>query len=269
MIARKRLLAAVTLFLCVSCTGEFPAESTHFKVANEQADLEKLIHSLNSIKAWHARNSTGVESALYPGIAGDTLAGDLIPGCHLSEELEHLWGWHDGESAPAPFVWYHDFLTQQQAISARRWLILNPFLAWDPNYIPILSFEGEWYAAYCGDEDGRTGPMVHVFVEDQPRLVAINVTTFMAMMAEVFEQGAVTWEEGSMVEVIGQVKAIHQAHNPGMAFPYFSEESVRVTPPSPTSPDSVADRRPCLSGPRRDTPTTAAARCTRLVRAAG
>lgn len=64
------------------------------------------------------------------------------------------------------------------------------------------------------------GPIIHSFLEDEPRITAINLTTFIATMAEVLESGAVQWENGGMVEDIAKVATIHQAKNPGYAFPY-------------------------------------------------
>jgi len=100
-------------------------------------------------------------------------------------------------------------------------LILNPLVQWDPSYIPILSFEGEWYAAYCGPSSEITGPVIHYYLEDGARVTAINLTTFMASMAQALQTGAVRWINGGMVEDILRVEEIHRANNPGYEFPYY------------------------------------------------
>lgn len=221
--ARSRLTALLALAAIVTggCSGEFPSTGSQIQSAKERADLESLRRSLESIRAWHASNETGLASSLRPGLSTAELEAELPFGkCSLSGELRTIWSWRDGERAELPFVWYHDFLPLEDAKSEYRWLLLNPLVRWDPEYLPILSFEGEWYGAYCGSSAGESGPVIHYFLEDGARVTATNLTTFMAMMAEVFESGAVEWVKGGMVERIGQVRAIHRQYNPGLAFPY-------------------------------------------------
>ena len=108
----------------------------------------------------------------------------------------------------------------QEALSEHDQLNLNPLVQWDPDYIPVFMFEGEWYASYCGPRSGSSGPVVHFFLEDEPRVTHVNLTTFLATMAEALRSGAVKWKNGAMVEDVRQVYLIHQKHNPGYAFPY-------------------------------------------------
>ena len=51
--------------------------------------------------------------------------------------------------------------------------------------------------------------------------MATNLTTFMAMMAEVFSSDAVEWTDDGMVESIKKVREIHRQRNPGLEFPYY------------------------------------------------
>ena len=139
-----RITATLVAFLLCGCSGEFSPDSAHLRSANEKADLEELVQSLESIKAWHSENQTGIAASLRPGLSGPELEPELLFGrCALSDELKTLWAWHDGARTEVPFVWYHDFLPLEDAVSEYRWLLLNPLLRWDPEYIPILSFEGE------------------------------------------------------------------------------------------------------------------------------
>jgi hypothetical protein len=109
----------------------------------------------------------------------------------------------------------------EDAVSEYRWLTLNPLIPWDPNYIPLFSYEGEWYAGYCGKGSNTAGPVVNFFLEDGAMITHINITTFLASMAEAMRTGALTWEDGAMVEDIHEVHRIHQEHNPGYSFPYY------------------------------------------------
>ena len=205
------------------CTGDFAEGNSHLRAAEAAYDGERLVASLDSIRDWHTDNNTGLASALGSGISpasiGQALSGS---GCEATEELEVLWSWHDGAAAnSAPFVWYHDFLSLDDARAELKWLRMNPLVRWDPRYIPILAFEGEWYAAYCGPDAGEAGPVAHYFLEDGPQIVAVNLTMFMATMADAMQTGAVRWHNGAMVEDIRRLHSIHQGNNPGYAFPYF------------------------------------------------
>lgn len=216
----KTILIIIVTSLC-ACTGEFPHDPAHVGAATDAYDTTGLIDQLESIKTWHVENNTGVAARLRPGLSESAFPAKIVTSrCRLTEELKALWSWHDGAPGAVPFIWYHDFLSLEQAISEYKWLVLNPFVAWDPNYIPVLSFEGEWYAAYCGGPPGAAGPVIHYFLEDGARLTAVNLTALMRTMAQAFAADAVTWENGGMVEDLLKVREIHRANNPGYEFPY-------------------------------------------------
>lgn len=219
------IACAAALGLC-GCTGEFPADPGALERAARAYDADALTHSLAAIEAWHVGNDTGLAPRLRPGLAAPTLASrPLVSRCRLNAELAALWSWHDGGRGAAPLVWYHDFLSLDEAVSEYRWLLLAPLVRWDPRYLPVLSFEGEWYGVYCGAGSPLAGPVVHYFLEDSPRIVAVNLTAFMTMMAQAMETGALRWEDGAMVEDIHALSALHQRHNPGHPFPYHVPET--------------------------------------------
>ena len=212
---------AALLVLC-ACSGEFPADTSKFQAAEAGYDAALLTTSLNEIEAWHAKNDTGVAGILRAGRSEASIEEAFTGSdCQPTDELKSLWSWHDGGVSATPFVWYHDFLPLEDALSEYRWLHINPLVRWDPHYIPILSFEGEWYAAYCGPKAGSAGPIAHYFLEDGGRIVSVNLTVFMASMAEAFQSGAIQWKNEGMVEDIQQVHSIHQRNNPGYEFPYY------------------------------------------------
>ena len=137
-----------------------------------------------------------------------------------NDELKMVWSWRNGEQSSAPFIWYHDFLSMEEARSEYKWLLLNPLITWDPNYIPVFTFEGEWYAVYCGAQSKSAGPIVHFFLEDGPRVTYTNITTLLSTMAEALNSGAVSWQNGAMIEEINRIYLIHQEYNSGLQFPY-------------------------------------------------
>ena len=196
------ILIASVLIIC-GCSGEFPSKPAQIRAAVDSYDKQRLRHSLDAIKAWHRANKTGVDSALKPGLSeADLSTKQFTDECRLTEELKALWSWHNGETGPRPFIWYHDFISLEEAVSEYRWLTLNPLEKWDPHYVPIMSFEGEWYGAYCGALSEVAGPIIHYYLEDGARVTARNLTTFMATMSQVLDAGAVKWINGAMVEDI-------------------------------------------------------------------
>lgn len=208
------------LCLC-SCSGEFPADVAKIRAAEQAYDPELLVKSLNEIEAWHIEHDTGVASTLGAGRNASSIVTEFTTSeCRPTQELQVLWSWRDGGSA-LPFVWYHDFLPLDEALSEYRWLRLNPLVQWDPRYIPIFSFEGEWFAAYCGVAANGAGPIVHYFLEEEPRIAYVNLTAFMASIAEALRNNAVRWDNGAMTNDIAKMQIIHQKFNPGYAFPYY------------------------------------------------
>ena len=216
------VLSIVAAIVLCGCDGQFPTDTAKLQAAETRYDAALLTNSLDAIVAWHATNQTGVTG--YLG-AGKSIASieQAFKGsdCKPTEELKTLWSWRDGGIGATPFVWYHDFLPVDDALSTHKWLRINPLVRWDRRYIPILAFQGEWYAAYCGPDAVNAGPIAHYFLEDDPRIVSVNLTVFMAGMAEAMRSNAVQWKDGAMVDDIHQMHSIHQRQNPGYPFPYY------------------------------------------------
>lgn len=219
---RLTIAYGLAVFTLCGCTGEFPTGAQQLQAAKKAYDSQLLIRSLDEIEAWHVAHDTGVAGILKRGRSASSIAEEFSQTeCVPTEELKTFWSWNDGAIGPTPFVWYHDFLPLEEALSEYQSLLLNPLVQWDPRYIPILAFEGEWYAAYCGAGVGAAGPIVHIFLEDEPRIAYVNLTTFMASMSEMLRSGAIEWKNGAMVEDIQKVYSIHQKYNRGYDFPYY------------------------------------------------
>ena len=223
----ERIIATavfLTAFL-TGCEGEFPTNSTQHQKAEKAYDSERLKRSLADIEAWHNEFKTSLTNSLREGISVmsiETAFSDQE--CKPNDELKVLWSWRNGENSPLPFVWYHDFLSMEEAQAEYKGLLLNPLIRWDPNFIPVFTFEGEWYAHYCGPGSDIAGPVVHFFLEDEPQVTHTNMTTFLSSMAEALQSGAVSWKNEAMVDDIGKIYRIHQKHNPGLTFPYYVPE---------------------------------------------
>ena len=210
------------VFLVAACSADPAATELQFRLASERSDNEVLLAGLEQIKVWHQNNATGLDSKLGTGVSTQTINRVLEDiDCRPTDELSALWSWHDGATHVAPFIWYHDFLSLEDAVSGRWMLRLATLPRWDGRLIPVFEFDGEWYATYCAAEGMAGAPIVHVSLEDEPRVAYINLTTFIVTMAQAMNQGAVRWEGDAMVEDIHELHRIYQAHNPGYAFPYY------------------------------------------------
>jgi len=185
-------------------------------------DLD-IAGALDRILAWHEANRTDIPAALKPGLPRQAaLAAFEDMPCRPTEELLQLWAWHDGaDQAEAPFIWYLDFLSAGRAIEAYRSLAANPLFGWPADWIPVFTFEGEWYFTVCGTEMQPAAPVGFYFPENGEAVYTYtSLSAMLETSAAYLERGAVVWD-GGMVEDIRRVFEIHQELNPGAQFPYF------------------------------------------------
>lgn len=221
-ILRPFLPALIALLWLGGCEGEFATTDAQLRTAGQNHDAGRMERALATIRDWHAARETGLARRLRPGADPAAIAAAFAgEPCQPTEALEILWRWHDGEDAAQPFVWYHDFLSHAEAAAEYRSLRRDPLIRWDPHYVPVFVFEGEWYAAYCGPRSRRAGPLVHYFIEDEPRVAYVNLMTYLETQAAALDSGAVSWRDGAMHDDIGAISRLHRRHNPGLAFPYY------------------------------------------------
>jgi hypothetical protein len=193
-----------------------------------------MVGALGDIEPWHSDHDTGLVDDLNPGASGEELKATFSSlGVQPTEELTFLWSWHDGETSEHPLIWYHDFLSAQEAAEEYRSLNRHPLIRWDRRFLPVFSFQGEWYAVYCAAQPIEAGPVVHFILEDEPRIAFANLTTMITTMAEVFRSGAVVWdsENQAMSDDVVAIAKIHAQRNPGYSFPYFVDDSLTLPGP--------------------------------------
>lgn len=218
----QTIISLVLFIILTGCEGQFLTTHKELRAAEDAYDRELLRASPIEIEAWHVRNETGLLDSLRDGVKVSSIVDDFkSTNCELTEEMKELWSWRNGETGSVPLVWYHDFLSLDEAMAEYNSLTRHPLISWDPNFIPLFTFEGEWYAGYCSRGKSNAGPVVLYSLEDEPRVAYINITTFLASMAEAMRTGAVTWKEGSMIEDIHEVRRIHKKYNPDYPFPYY------------------------------------------------
>ncbi len=187
--------------------------------AVRHSDPTALIESAEALRRWHAERGTGIR--LNPGI--DERSLELTVGgvpCTLPEELLTLWRWHDGESSEG-FVWYHEFVSVREAIDEFGALRRAPRSRWRRDWFPVLRFQDEWFFVECAQVPSAASPVMHFFVEDEPRYAFVNLTTMLQTMAEAARTGALAVDEdGNVRDDVAAIAAIHRRLNPGASFPY-------------------------------------------------
>ena len=218
----KHALIVATALLSVSCAepNEAPALSdAHRANATATADLALLSDALESIRRRHGEVDSGL---LLNDAASDAALNDAEArlGCRLPLELRSLWQWRNGEQSDL-FIWYHRFLPLEAALIERDELLSSTFaVRRGRNWVPVFDFEGEWYAVECSDVAELASPVVHFFIEDDPRIAYANLTTFMQTMAQGMTDGAITWDGSAWRANTRLLSTIHSARNPGIRFPY-------------------------------------------------
>ena len=199
---------------------DFSLDDSQWTLANEQADLDELLNSLEAIAAWHVASDTGISfQAPLPDTEYSTLVQEFP--CSLPREAEALWRWKDGESTDY-FVWYHGFLPMQEAIEQYKYLRSEPIFGWREAWIPMFQFQDEWYFVECTKDPGIGSPVVLYFSESGPSYAYTNLTKYMKTMAVAMDRGALTWEENwwSDDDEVGSLAAIHSELNELASFPY-------------------------------------------------
>jgi cell wall assembly regulator SMI1 len=226
---RRPFTLSIRLFLiglagaCMSGDSGFLSQvsETQRAQAEAQTDLLRLVAALDEIAAFHTTHQTGL--ALEPPLSEAELeAAIAVFPCRLPDELKTLWRWHNGETTDY-FIWYHRFLSVEAAIAQYQALLAAPvpdWMRWPETWIPVFEFEGEWYAVECGPAAVAGTPVIHYFIEDEPKVAYVNLTQYMATMAAVLRAGAVQWNGNWWDDDPAALAAIHAQFNPGVPFPY-------------------------------------------------
>ena len=221
------MLIVVSLSACnIHITN--PITDEHRTRAEETFKPTTLTSSLEQILLWHQTNQTYIVPALNPGIDEAAIQQKFadLP-CQPTEELIELWAWHNGTDDVAhPFIWYHNFLSVEEAIAEYESLTANPLIGWPEHWIPIFEFEGEWYFVECYEQPRQASPVGFFFLEDPDAIYAYSsLTKMLETSATWFNRNAVTWnsDQQGMEEDLKMLFEIHQALNEGAQFPYYVE----------------------------------------------
>lgn len=198
-------------------------DEVDMKIASDAGDISELREALEAIERRHLANETGIQ--LNQGAKSEDIVQlEKELQCKIPKELAEIWEWRNGEST-ANFIWYHRFLSVEEALSQYQELTSHEWSLWQPDWIPVFEFEGEWYGVKCDEERRTASPVVFYFIEDEPHIAYVNLTRYMRTMAKAMEQGALSWGGIAWEEDVHRLHDIFSELNPGMEFPYFVPEN--------------------------------------------
>ncbi len=205
-------------------------QMNHYQNASDNYNKNLLIKSLDGIYNWHLQNRTPLsgQANLYVPVNEIRKFFDGA-SCSPNMETQTLWSWGNGFKIEFPFIWYHNMLSFDQSKIERQELLDDPNIEWHENWIPIFSFEGEWYFVECSlidDIANVASPVYFYFLEDSPRLAYTNLTKMMETFDTAFKRGIIKYRpsEIELKEDIMSLSALHSDFNKNLKFPYYVEQ---------------------------------------------
>ena len=189
------------------------------QAAAAEFEPEILTSALATIKDFHAINNTGL-ILNPPASQAEIDTAESAFGCRIPRELNILWRWHNGESTEK-FIWYHRFLSSENAVREYRELTSAPDSTWKKEWIPVFEFEGEWYGVECAGQQAAASPVVFYFVESGESVAYTNLTRYMQVMANAMEKNVLGWSDDWWVDNVQGMADTHGLFNKEIPFPYY------------------------------------------------
>lgn len=167
-----------------------------------------LIDSLNHILEWHQKNDTPAARQIQPGLSEEEIAMRLkaVPFKMPSEFVE-LYRWRNGiawdaqkEGEDVSFFEYHHFLPLNEALDAFQssYSIMKEFYEltdWVPTFQDPA---GDGYGVSGGPRGTDQAPVVFLFEGEGVQVVFDSLAKMMETVAQAFDEGVMTWQEGEM-----------------------------------------------------------------------
>lgn len=192
---------------------------------NDPARMDAAVERLD---AWLVAHNPKVASSLQPGLdSAAATARAEAAGCPLPREVVELLQWHDGMPADTdlPVVWYHRFMSLEDAFERRRTYRGPALRALSPlphDWLPLFEFQGEFFFTRCGARP--IAPVWHWSGEEPEfRLVHESLADMLETTATAYERGALSMadpEEGITDMDVRRMHDVYVELNPGGTFPY-------------------------------------------------
>jgi HEAT repeat protein len=204
--------------------------------------MSSLTDALDQIETWLVKNQPEVALGLQPGLTREEI-NEIIQDFpfQLPEVLYEFYGWHNGCTQFGYVIpFYDNFYSLQESLS-----VYQDYLSWDskwnPRWLPILDYNGDYrYAVVVGED---TAPVWYIDPECGVEEIRWNsLTNLMEAVAECYEVSAYYLNEDGYVEEDKQrVAEIQRQHNYQGTQEYTSDESYNPYPPSVAGQVNLSD----------------------------
>jgi len=182
-----------------------------------------LLSQLNGIFEWHEKSNPNIANSLNPGlsqIAFKKIEHEL--GYNLPLDLRTLYSWRNGSSSAGQWIWYHRFVSIEEAIGLRE--KANREFSWLDKYLPFLEFENEYIFIDLESNSRGNSPVFLAFPGMEFVQFYTSVTSLFTTSLNLLECPnlvEVELETNSLiVEDKKKVKEIYDLSNQHTVFPY-------------------------------------------------
>lgn len=191
-------------------------------------DAKELKGALQSMLNWHETHHSKASTALQSGLSRNEIISRLQRiECNPPEEYLILYEWRNGTSNDDhPLLWYHSFMSIERALAERKTMIKLLGPSWKSTWLPIFSYEGEYYFIDCPLESAVALPVYYFFLEEPEITYAyVNLTTMIKTAEELMRSDVVSLQNNFAFDNIGvnAIYEVYRKHNKGTKFPYAIE----------------------------------------------
>ncbi|AFY42406.1 HEAT repeat domain-containing protein [Nostoc sp. PCC 7107] len=197
--------------------------------------MSLLTDALDRIETWLVKNQPEFALSLAPGLTRQEIDAivENFP-YRLPEELYEFYGWHNGCQYGYIVPKFDNFFSLQEAL---KWYadFLSWGFDWNPHWLTILDFNGDYrYAVVTGEDSAPIW-----FIDPEGCIKEIrwdSLTDLMLATAECYETGAYYFDdEGYIKEDKQKVAEIHRKYNYRGRETSTTNESYNPEPPTVAS----------------------------------
>lgn len=126
----------------------------------------KIITMLERLVGYTSIISPDLPNLLQPGLSPEQIYHIAPIPYKLPKEVLMLYQWHNGthqdpDKPEQPLFYYHTFMPIQEAYEVYQWKMQfnkeENDQIFEPRLFPLFTFQGEYYATWCSDEEQESG----------------------------------------------------------------------------------------------------------------
>jgi hypothetical protein len=188
--------------------------------------MSALTDSLDHILEWHRKYDTPVARLIQPGLSEDEIVEKLkVVPFKMSREFIELYKWHNGVpleqgKAAASFFEYHCFLPLDEALAdfEMSYPIVQEFYELTDWVMVFRDPASDGYGLSGGAVPSDAAPVVFLFEGEGVQVVFDSLAKMMETVAQAFDEGVMTWQEGELDTDFFAWGEIAHRLNPGIQY---------------------------------------------------